>query len=663
MLETMELCKEGCELGELLCSWNLKLGLPPEEAVTISPEAMHSAEMTTPHSGERVFCWQGHDLAGAEFSVTATWKLDGQRLAGRLAFAGNASGLFVEEIHFPVVRFPVTRASRILSPFNMGDVTYVLDPELKNYPAGKFRSFQFCACYQEDGSRLLYFDHRDPERLNKEFSFSIDEERRLTYRPVHFLPLTPENREAYQLPFDNSLVPGQGGWFEAACIYREWAEKQDWFLQAKNRSLPARDLALWIWNRGLSTKVIPPVESIAQRLELPVALDWYWWHQIPYDTDYPEFWPPREGAKVFQRALQKLAEQGIFTQVYINGMSWDTQAASWESGGRESAIVQRNGEVLALAYNSYNEHWLGSMCGMGLPFRQKMRQLARTLHQAGLPGVYLDMIGCGTYYNCYNPQHEHAPGGGNYQVQGYRRMLQEILDDNPGISLSTESGVEAYLDLFESCIILAPSYERIGGRFEVVPAYSAVYHGAIAMFGNFAHPDGIVPFDSNWPEEWRWKEEKAWHRLYPLQFFAELARTIIWGMQPTVCNLKEEHARDPEFQEVYEYILQSARFYYQHRHFLFDGRMLNPNRLQCDTVPVEFMQRTIFTPENPLKTRIHQLPAIFHSCWQNPADGQKALILANYTDQPQAWQWQKLQGELAPRAWQCICLPDQEEGT
>ncbi len=197
--------------------------------------------------------------------------------------------------------------------------------------------------------------------------------------------------------------------------------------------------------------------------------------------------------------------------------------------------------------------------------------------------------------------------------------------------LSTEECNEAYLDVFDSLIVLNPSQERLGyGAAEVVPAFSAVYHGATALFGNYALPDGIPPFDPLWPDQERWKDEKEWHKLFPDQFYAEMARTVIWGMQPTVCNLQQSHTTDARFQAIYEFICQTAKFYYANRDFLYDGEMLSPGSLETDTINVEFMSRMIFTKEDEYRVVAKSMPAILHSRWQAP-DGRRALVLANYS--------------------------------
>ena len=49
--------------------------------------------------------------------------------------------------------------------------------------------------------------------------------------------------------------------------------------------------------------------------------------------DYPDFWPPREGEEKFKADVAELRKHGIFTQVYVNGMTWDMDGASWKEGG------------------------------------------------------------------------------------------------------------------------------------------------------------------------------------------------------------------------------------------------------------------------------------------------------------------------------------------
>ena len=121
----------------------------------------------------------------------------------------------------------------------------------------------------------------------------------------------------------------EGGWYQAAQIYRPWALKQSWVTN-RPKDNPLKDIDLWFWNRGLIKDVLPPVEQVKKDCpEAKLALDWYWWHTNPYDTDYPFFWPPREGEEAFRAAVKRMTDQGVYTQVYVNGVCWDCDADTW----------------------------------------------------------------------------------------------------------------------------------------------------------------------------------------------------------------------------------------------------------------------------------------------------------------------------------------------
>ena len=60
---------------------------------------------------------------------------------------------------------------------------------------------------------------------------------------------------------------------------------------------------LWVWNRGRSPGVLDPAVALREKLGLPVSVFWHWWHGCAYDTGFPEYLPPREGAETFTNAL------------------------------------------------------------------------------------------------------------------------------------------------------------------------------------------------------------------------------------------------------------------------------------------------------------------------------------------------------------------------
>ncbi len=615
--------------------------------------------------GRLVCRWKGHPRLGPKFTVSVRWWTGDKLLRGNIGWTGGSDAFPILEALFPVVEIPMPKDEGGDISFFTGYggqgalLKHVNDSALR--PEGlslraEVHALQFDALISPSGS--LYFDQRDTEFHCKGIELrTLDGHRALRYSGVHFLPLDGKTCVRYRIPYAASLARFEGGWFEAAQIYKSWARRQ-WWARRPPVDPRLRNIGMWVWNRGLAEDVISPVETLQEESGVPVALDWYWWHRHGYDTNYPEYWPPREGLPVFRKALSRLKKRKIFTQVYTNGLAWDMDAEHWTEGGENSAVRNLDGTVKAVMFNSFAKRRLAWMCGGGSKaFRNRMAATVRKLRQAGLPGIYMDMIGCASMIPCHCRRHSHAPGGGNYQAMGYRELFKSIRKENPGMPICTEEGSEAFMDLCDSAITLSNCFERLGGDpalCEHVPAFNAVYHGIAALFGSYALPDSIPPFDPKWPKIAAWKHEKPWHLLYPDQFFFELARGVTWGLQPTVANLRRRHLSDPEFCEVRKFLTATARFYHANREFLFDGDMLSPGTMKVKEIDVELLARMIFTAEGCQKVFRRRLPALLHSLWKAP-DGRIGLVVANYSGERQNFIFEsehlKASGEVPSHSW------------
>lgn len=638
-------------------SWKLGLGDLKGELFWITPEDMlsHTDNRTT---GEETAVWTGHPAFGPNFQVKTVWqKVEPDRWEGVLSWSGYEGKLFVEEIHFPVVSAPCEADSRFL--FGGTETGLVFDTAKQPVLKRKRYNAMLCSALLNRELPSVYFDHRDVHHSAKYAAYEVKDSV-FTFSCIHAPACKDEPLAEYELPYVNSVGIFRGGWFEAAQIYKQWALQQFWAKRRAGRRNPLENLCMWVWNRGPAAEVAPPVLKLQEDLgkEIPVALDWYWWHHNPYDTDYPDFWPPRDGEEVFRNTVSNLKNHGVFTQVYINGLAWDVDTPSYADGGTESIAVDRNGKPFAVEFNTYTHHRLGYMCGEAPKFHDRISAQAKLLHDCGLSGQYLDQIAVAAYRQCYNPHHSHGPGASAENVEGYRKLLTRLIEENPDWPLTSEGCNEAFMDLLEGGIACAAlSGERMGltPEREYVPFFQAVYHDNFAIFGNYAMPDGIPPWDSNWPDEDRWKNEEPWHRLFPDQFFLEMARGCVWGIQPMVCNLSEKIQNDPEFTEEYRFILDTARFYHANRDLLFRGTMLSPSGFECEEKTIRFLVRTIYTKTRQETTR--KQPAVLHSCWRAPS-GECALILANYTGSEQSWRYGPLSGTLKPRSYASVALTD-----
>ena len=149
-------------------------------------------------------------------------------------------------------------------------------------------------------------------------------------------------------------------------------------------------------------------------------------------------------------------------------------------------------------------------------------------------------------------------------------------------------------------------------------------------------------------------EEKDWPRLFPDQFQVEVARGVVWGLQPTTHNLKMSDIDNPSCAEGYRFLVDTAKFYHENRDFLFDGEMCDPGVIECGTEEVKFLNRGTYTKKGEYKVSTHRLPTVFHSVWRDK-NGKLAAVLCNWSSKKQRYHLKtsdiECEGELMPRSW------------
>ena len=634
--------------------------------------AVSSREFGEPNAacanGRTRLVWKGHPRLGADFTATAEGTKEGGATEWTFSCTGNASGLPLGRIAFPVVDVPCASDGHLLYSPDAGGGTMGWKRRIvwKDVSPGKgvcstlSPGFRFVAVLNGESQDSFYLDVRDPASNSGRFEVKKGPAGTARLSWVHDMPMTPENAAGCRLPYAATVRAYRGDWFEAASYYREWAKTTPRYAAARARDQSRlRDIGLWMWNRGLAETVIPPVERFQHDTGLKVALDWYWWFKEMPGTFYPDYWPPREGAAKFKADVQRLKAMGTFTQVYLNGMTWDEDVPSWRDGGLGSVAMRHDGTYFSCAYNRFNpNHRLANLCGDAPKFHARIREQIAHLVDCGFDSIYLDMIGCNAYGPCFNPAHRHVPGGGTHMTDDFRAYLKGVKAAFPGVLLSTEDCGEAYVDVFDSNISTHSSYERHGWigtapDMEFVPVFQAVYHGCAAVFGNYAIVDNVPYWDPRWPmKAWWTGHEEHLRRDYPDQFAVEFSRGPVWGLQPSVHNFWIHHATNAAFAAEYRFIRETAKFYHDNREFLFDGEMRHPGRLECARRRVAFAKVSVF--DEKVTSHASVLPTVFHNIWRAP-DGHVAAVLVNWSRDPQPWKLESPEisgaGVLSPRSW------------
>jgi hypothetical protein len=311
---------------------------------------------------------------------------------------------------------------------------------------------------------------------------------------------------AFDVPAENMAAAGNeytspgeavwqvlhGDWFDAAMIYRGWVRQNAaWYprLGPDGRSdTPQwmRELPVWVkmWD-GNPKVVVPAVEAFAKAMGVPVGLHWYGWHQIPFDNDYPHYFPAVDG---FGAAVRELQSQGIYVMPYINGRLWDTRdkgAADFQFSrvALPAATKNEEGKPNVETYGSKEADGspvrLAVMCPATELWQKTVRQtVLRLMNEYGVNGVYIDQVAAAPPVLCFDRTHGHPTGGGNWWTASYNRMMAAIRREKPADRMvTTECNAEPYIKGFDGYLTWHWCF------YGQVPAFPAVYGGTIQMFG------------------------------------------------------------------------------------------------------------------------------------------------------------------------------------
>jgi hypothetical protein len=359
------------------------------------------------------------------------------------------------------------------------------------YPSG-WTTMQFLAAYAADGKTGLYVAVHDPYGSTKDIiATSRSADRALELAVDHPVPDMglPGNR--FQLSGEAVWKLLRGDWFDAATTYRTWVRREaKWYpeLGPEGRTdTPQwmRELPAWAQTGGTAQTCVPAVRQFAALLGVPVGFHWYSWHKIPFDNDYPHYFPPQDG---FSDGVRQLQASGVFVMPYINGRLWDTRDRGLEDFeftklARPAVSKDEQGAPYIETYGSKEADGspvrLGVMCPATALWQKKQREIVlRLFRECGVKGVYIDQIAAAAPTLCFDKSHGHPLGGGHWWTEGYWTLLDAIRRSKPqDCMLTTECNGEPYIRSFDGYLTWHWQYD---GQ---VPAFPAVYGGAIQMFG------------------------------------------------------------------------------------------------------------------------------------------------------------------------------------
>ena len=641
--------------------WELELK-QRDTSVTVSPmqAKLFRSERLPGDPPGLLLVWDKFDLPSApEFQVRATVQLEeGAPTSQWKLTVANLGATELGKVHFPrLARIAHQPQEALAVPMWLGQQTTNPRKVLSsseghgqrlewNYPG--LLSVQCVALYQPGGPGL-YVACDDTAAFGKAFAFFGDGAGNVGCEMVHLPDAARTAAHHWGLPYHVLLGTFEGDWITAAERYRAWATNQVWARESRlgRGVVPdwVLDTGMWVWNRGRSAGVLPPAAALQKRLGLPVNVFWHWWHGCAYDAGFPEYLPPREGTEPFKTALAAAHEQGLHSLVYMNQRLWGTTTRSWTDEGAERfAVKGPDGKVHPEIYNTFTKTPCAPMC-MGTEFwRNKYAGLAeQAVRGLGVDGIYMDQA-C-TSLACYDPTHNHPPGGGTYWMKGFQALTGDIRQrwvnsDSgssalpsrrvpPAVVLAGEGCGEPWLPYLDLMLSLQVSRERYlaSDDWETIPFFQAIYHACAVTYGNYSSLT-MPPYDDLWPPQFApAKPLKLLDRKFSQQFCLEQARAFVWGQQPTIANfLPSQFQQRP--QEL-DYAMQLARIRNRAKKYLLYGTFLRPPEIHAPEADLDISRLSIYAgQQGGLRTSQKCCPLVLAAAWRAP-DGGLGIALAS----------------------------------
>ena len=456
------------------------------------------------------------------------------------------------------------------------------------YPSGS-GTMQFLMATSSSGTAFI--STRDTEGHFKHFRSVADEQSVSMYVTV---PVSEDWRrnDDLRLPWSSVIGYRKSGW-ESTVIdwYRPFTYQTEWGAKA----VTEREIPRWLMENDLwiQKQKEDSYSDLLRAMALygnNVGVHWYHWHHYPFDTRYPDYFPPKP---LIKEKFRELSHMGAHVVPYINGRLWDPLSEAFRTyHGDRALCVKRDGSYYEEVYRSQVPHHVS--CPSSEIWQRVQGDVIDSISKRlSTAGVYIDQVACAAPDLCYNPNHNHSLGGGNWWAKGYRDMYQaaRARSINDGQILATEECAECYIDLFDLMLIV--NTDRRGDN-KPIPLFPIVYSDR-ALYTGYCYIASPINNGS---------------------FKFITAKSLLWGSQLGWIQPGRIVAADAQREALF--LKRMQQFRAKIRSILVGGQLLgewSPGEVPLMDVPGH-----------------GQHPAVLGAKWRS-AEGKPYLLLVNWDDQ------------------------------
>lgn len=487
------------------------------------------------------------------------------------------------------------------------------EPHGLRYPGGRgqmqwsayFKGFATNYYPTEDMGPGVYLATHDQYPVAvKNFSYTSDPNEN---RWIYNCTLYPEDIDSgidYNMSYDHIIGVYDGGWYEAADIYREWADSQHWV--RKGKLLDRTDVPQWFkditYCHRIDSETYTAAEAYYRSVDLnsrltgPMVAQWYHWHTNSgnYAGEFP---PSADAIPSFGAVVGYMLNEQIYATPYVNNYLWDMTRPDW-STAEPYAVREPDGSVKTYSenvavMNVASSFWRNHVSGV----------IQEIVQNYGVKGFYIDQAG-GVIAANYSDSFGEPTGWNEGQVGYERQHLEEMIaaahSVDPNVMFWGEGVSEFAMDLLHGKLVHYNLYQNY------LPLFPAVYHEYIPGYARLQKLIEDFSGDAEPEAQAGW----IWMMGY------QIGR--IWSTSSYYGNADQ--------QEMLTYIDKLNSLRSEASEYLAFGRMMKPPYIDPCSIPELSINLTTGGTA--------ELPGILASIWRN-AQGKLAMAVTNITDTAQ----------------------------
>ena len=388
-------------------------------------------------------------------------------------------GWVVTTTEFPRIQVRKLSGAKVVLPIGYGTQYDASGTLVSTYPSC-IGSLQLALMHGEEGT--VFFSARDKDACRKSFRITTEGDK-VTFQQDMVTSYGWTSGGIFRLPWETVIGFSDASWQDTAVKwYKPFTYETAWGAKKlRDRKIVSwiKDADIWLRPEGVTPEAMESLREALAYYGKGTGIHWYQWHKYPFDTNYPDYLPAKEG---FAEMVREARMLGGFVTPYINGRLWDPANETYAKyRGAEASCRREDGTLYTEVYGSKAVNTV--TCPASPIWKERMYDVcSRILGEIGTDGVYIDQIGAAIGEPCYAENHPHAKGAGGWWPLAYREMLGHMHEHvfSRRQAVTTEENAECYIDLFDMMLVVnSPhnAWTRMVPLFPLIYSDRCVYSG------------------------------------------------------------------------------------------------------------------------------------------------------------------------------------------